>query len=219
MKKESKRPQVPNTSEAGNAFQKKSRFNTGRESYFQGDDTYVYTYWNPETNSIKKEVIENITQLPNGREIAVFLDDHDHRFDLDEDEDRRRISCKGEIAESRMDDEPTGMVAIDRTCIGDSLGEKALHRYDPQAMLEQEDEPKNRIATMLYQFMDRLTQEQVELLTQIYWEQKGQREIAAECVKPDGSHPTEQAIHDRKRKALNRLRRMFEEAGITSSKG
>ena len=82
----------------------------------------------------------------------------------------------------------------------------------PGALLYEEEETEDPRIVKLREFMKELTDDQVNLIYDLFGNLKTLREIAEESIKPDGTHPTEQAIYGREQKILKRLRKMFEKS-------
>lgn len=184
---------------------RKSKYDTNRSCYMTEDGSYVYEIVDIDTGAVRKERIT--PEDENTAELVIWLDEDDHQQDLrrrydeenlDWEMENKRARFEKGTTEDEFDEDPFSQIKSTMSIPGASLfnGEEA------------ED---SRIVK-LREFMKELTDDQVNLIYDLFGNLKTLREIAEESVKPDGTHPTEQAIYGREQKILKRLRKMFEKS-------
>lgn len=184
---------------------RKSKYDPNRTCYMAGDGSYVYEFIDIDTGAVRRERITSEDEST--AEFVIMLDEDDHQQDLrrryDEEnldwemENKRARFTKG-TTEDEFDEDPFSQIKSSMGIPGASLGD--------------EDKTEDPRIVKLREFMKELTDDQINLIYDLFGNLKTLREIAEESVKPDGTHPTEQAIYGREQKILKRLRKMFEKS-------
>lgn len=184
---------------------RKSKYDPNRTCYMAGDGSYVYEFIDIDTGAVRRERITSEDEST--AEFVIMLDEADHQQDLhrryDEEnldwemENKRARFAKG-TTEDEFDEDPFSQIKSRMGIPGASLGT--------------EDRTEDPRIVKLREFMKELTDDQINLIYDLFGNLKTLREIAEESVKPDGTHPTEQAIYGREQKILKRLRKMFEKS-------
>ena len=184
---------------------RKSKYDNNRSCYMTEDGSYVYEIVDIDTGAVRKERIT--PEDENTAELVIWLDEDDHQQDLrrrydeenlDWEMENKRARFEKGTTEDEFDEDPFSQIKSTMSIPGASLsnGEEA---EDPRIV-------------KLREFMKELTDDQVNLIYDLFGNLKTLREIAEESVKPDGTHPTEQAIYGREQKILKRLRKMFDKS-------
>lgn len=184
---------------------RKSKYDKNRSCYMTEDGSYVYEIVDIDTGAVRKERIT--PEDENTAELVIWLDEDDHQQDLrrrydeenlDWEMENKRARFEKSTTEDEFDEDPFSQITSTMSIPGASLfnGEEA---EDPRIV-------------KLREFMKELTDDQVNLIYDLFGNLKTLREIAEESVKPDGTHSTEQAIYGREQKILKRLRKMFEKS-------
>lgn len=184
---------------------RKSKYDPNRTCYMAGDGSYVYEFIDIDTGAVRRERITSEDEST--AEFVIMLDEDDHQQDLrrryDEEnldwemENKRARFAKG-TTEDEFDEDPFSQIKSSMGIPGASLGD--------------EDKTEDPRIVKLREFMKELTDDQINLIYDLFGNLKTLREIAEDSVKPDGTHPTEQAIYGREQKILKRLRKMFEKS-------
>lgn len=184
---------------------RKSKYDNNRSCYMTEDGSYVYEIVDIDTGAVRKERIT--PEDENTAELVIWLDEDDHQQDLRRRYDEENLDWEMEnerarfekgTTEDEFDEDPFSQIKSTISISGASLfnGEEA---EDPRIV-------------KLREFMKELTDDQINLIYDLFGNLKTLREIAEESVKPDGTHPTEQAIYGREQKILKRLRKMFDKS-------
>lgn len=183
----------------------KSKYDKNRSCYMAEDGSYVYEMFDPEIGGVRKERFEPADAKET--DVVIWLDENDHQQDLlqryeeenlDWEMENKCVRFEKGITEEKFNENPFYQL---KSNIG----------VPEDALFDEEAAEDSRIVK-LREFMKKLTNDQVNLIYDLFGNLKTLREIAEESVKPDGTHPTEQAIYGRKQKILKRLRKMFEES-------
>lgn len=82
----------------------------------------------------------------------------------------------------------------------------------PETFLLAEEETEDPRILKRIEFMKEFSDDQVNLIYDLFGNLKMLRERAEEAIKPDGTHPTEQTIYGREQKILQRLRKVLDKS-------
>ena len=184
---------------------RKSKYDPNRTCYMAGDGGYVYEFIDIDTGAVRRERITSEDEST--AEFVIMLDEDDHQQDLRRRYDEENLDWEMENKRARFAKGTTG----------DEFDEDPFSQIKssmgiPGASLGNEDKAEDPRIVKLREFMKELTDDQINLIYDLFGNLKTLREIAEESVKPDGTHPTEQAIYGREQKILKRLRKMFEKS-------
>ncbi len=184
---------------------RRSKYDKNRSCYMEEDGSYVYEVVDLETDAVRKERF--VPEDEKTAELVIWLDEDDYQQDLrhryDEEnldwemENKRARFVKG-TTEDEFDEDPFYQIKSNMSI--------------PGASLSDEEETEGPRIVKLREFVKELTDDQFDLIYDLFGNLKKHREIAEESVKPDRTHPTEQAIYGREQKILKRLRKMFEKS-------
>ncbi len=184
---------------------RKSKYNKNRSCYMAESGAYIYEVIDIDTGAVIKERF--VPESDEAAEVVIWLDEDDHQQDLsrryDEENldwgmENKRVRFERDTTEEEFDEDPLYQLNSNM-CI-------------PGASLFDEEETEDPRILKLREFMKELTDDQINLIYDLFGNLKTLREIAEESVKPDGTHPTEQAIYGREQKIIKRLRKMFEKS-------
>ena len=185
--------------------QRKSKYDRNRSCYMDNDGGYVYEVEDLDTHIIRKERFVPKTDEEN--ELVLMLDETDHRWDLQARYEQENMDYEMENKRKKYQ-----QVTADKEYDGDPFLQIPSACRGPEEQFFTEEEPEDPRLIKLREFMQVLTDDQVNLIYDLCGNLKSLREIAEDTVKPDGTHPTEQAIYSREQKILKRLRKMFEQS-------
>lgn len=160
--------------------------------------TYTYYSWD-ETE--KKEVPVIVTAGKDGvtEEHIMILQEMEHEENLQnryESENRDYRTENQKQKRSAGDEEVT-----------DPIEGLADRRQDPFSFLDGTQE-ENALVEQLRLLMQKLTPQQIDLIYSLFGEQKRMADIAREQGK------TRQAVNNQKNKIINKLKKLFEDAGV-----
>lgn len=186
---------------------RKSKYDKNRSCYLAEDGSYVYEVVDLDTGAVRKERF--VPEGEKAAELVIWLDEDDHQQDLSRRYDEENLDWGMENKRARFE-KGTTEDEFDE----DPLSQIKSNMSIPEASLFDEEETEDPRIVKLREFMKELTDDQVNLIYDLFGNLKTLREIAEESVKPDGTHPTEQAIYGREQKILKRLRKMFEESEL-----
>ena len=184
---------------------RKSKYDNNRSCYMTEDGSYVYEIVDIDTGAVRKERIT--PEDESTAELVIWLDEDDHQQDLrrrydeenlDWEMENKRARFEKGTTEDEFDEDPFSQITSTMSI--------------PGASLSNEEDAEDPRIVKLREFMKELTDDQVNLIYDLFGNLKTLREIAEESVKPDGTHPTEQAIYGREQKILKRLRKMFDKS-------
>ena len=169
-----------------------------KENQRLSDGRYVYYRWDDE---LKREVPVFLTSGSDGvtEEILLVMTDLDHEEELQEryEEENRDYETENQKQKvSAGDEEAT-----------DPIESLADRRQDPFSLLDGTQE-ENALVEQLLVLMQKLTPQQIDLIYSLFGEQKYMADIAREQGK------TRQAVNNQKNKIINRLKKLFEAAGV-----
>ena len=184
---------------------RKSKYDKNRSCYMAEDGSYVYEVVDLDTGAVRKERF-----VPEGEdtaELVIWLDEEDHQQDLARRYEEENLDWEMENKRARFEKGTT-----DDEFDEDPFYQITSNMGIPGASLFEEEKTEDPRIVKLREFMKELTDDQVNLIYDLFGNLKTLREIAEESVKPDGTHPTEQAIYGREQKILKRLRKMFEKS-------
>lgn len=186
-----------------------SEYDENRGSYMDADGNYVYTTWEKRG---KKWVEVPVCTIPLGEngEIAewiIMLDHADHEVDLqnryqDENADyefsNRVNNKKAGDDEDMSDTDAWAMIADPKADIFETL-------------FPEEEEVKPEIQ-QLEEFMKLLTEDQINLIYEHFGARKTLKQICDEENAANGTDKSPQSVGNRKKKILDRLKKLFEKA-------
>lgn len=184
---------------------RKSKYDKNRSCYLAEDGSYVYEVVDLDTGAVRKERF--VPEGEKAAELVIWLDEDDHQQDLSRRYDEENLDWEMENMRARFE-KGTTEDEFDE----DPFSQIKSNMSIPEASLFDEEEPEDPRIVKLREFMKELTDDQVNLIYDLFGNLKTLREIAEGSVKPDGTHPTEQAIYGREQKILKRLRKMFEKS-------
>ncbi len=182
-----------------------SMYDKNRSCYLAEDGSYVYEVLDLDTGAVRKERL--VPEGEKAAELVSWLDEDDHQQDLslrydeenlDWEMENKRARFEKGTTEDEFDEDPFSQIKSNMSI--------------PRASLFDEEEPEDPRIVKLRGFIRELTDDQINLIYDLFGNLKTLREIAEESVKPDGTHPTEQAIYGREQKILKRLKKMFEKS-------
>lgn len=185
-----------------------SEYDKNRGSYMDADGNYVYTTWEKRG---KKWVEVPLCTIPLGEngenaEWVIMLDHDDHEVDLqnhyqDENADyefmNRIVNQKAGDDDDMSDTDAWAMIADPKADVFDTL------------FPEEEVNPKLQ---QLEEFMELLTEDQINLIYEHFGAGKTLKQICDEENAANGTDKSPQSVGNRKKKILERLKKLFEKA-------
>ena len=184
---------------------RKSKYDKNRSCYLAEDGSYVDEVVDLDTGAVRKERF--VPEGEKAAELVIWLDEDDHQQDLSRRYDEENLDWEMENKRARFE-KGTTEDEFDE----DPFSQIKSNMSIPESTLFDEEETEDPRIVKLREFMKELTDDQVNLIYDLFGNLKTLREIAEESVKADGTHPTEQAIYGREQKILKRLRKMFEKS-------
>lgn len=184
-----------------------SKYDKNRSCYMREDGSYVYEIVDIDTGATIKETF--VPDDDTSAELVIWLDDNDHQEDLNHRYDEENIDWEMENKRNRFEKGTT-----EEEFNEDPFLQIQSSKNNTETILFEEKKREDPRLEQLRKFMAELSDDQVNLIYDFFSGMKSLREIAEETVKTDGSHPTEQAIYNRKQKVVNRLKKMFEKEGL-----
>ena len=184
-----------------------SEYDKNRGSYMDADGNYVYTTWKKRG---KKWVEVPVCTIPLGKngenaEWVIMLDHGDHEVDLqnryqDENADyefmNRIVNQKVGDDDDMSDTDAWAMIADPKADVFDALFPE-----------EEEVNPKLQ---QLEKFMELLTEDQINLIYEHFGAGKTLKQICDEENAANGTDKSPQSVGNRKKKILERLKKLFE---------
>lgn len=184
---------------------RKSKYDKNRACYMAEDGSYVYEVIDIDTGAVRKERF--IPGDDSAAELVIWMDEEDHQQDLKRRYDEENLDWKMENKRSKFE-RGTG----DEESNENPFSQIRCVKGTPESVLFVDTKTENPKILQLREFMKELTDDQINLIYDLFGNLKTLREVAEESVKPDGTHPTEQAIYGREQKIIKRLRKMFEKS-------
>lgn len=186
-----------------------SKYDANRGSYMNAEGNYVYTTWERRG---KKWVEVPVCTIPLGEngenaEWAVMLDSEDHDVDLQnrylyENADYEFINSvantKAGDDEDMSDTDAWAMITDPKADVFDTL-------------FPEEEEAKLELQ-QLEEFMKLLTPDQINLIYEHFGAMKTLQQICDEENAANGTQKSPQSVGNRKKKILERLKKLFEKA-------
>ena len=186
-----------------------SEYDKNRGSYMDADGNYVYTTWEKRG---KKWVEVPLCTIPLGEngenaEWVIMLDHDDHEVDLqnryqDENADyefmNRIVNQKAGDDDDMSDTDAWAMIADPKADVFDTLFP--------------EEEEVNPMLQQLEGFMELLTEDQINLIYEHFGAGKTLKQICDEENAANGTDKSPQSVGNRKKKILERLKKLFEKA-------
>lgn len=184
---------------------RKSKYDKNRSCYMEADGSYVYEVIDDTTGAVRKERF--VPGDDGAAELVIWMDEEDHQQDLKRRYDEENLDWKMENKRSKFE-KGTG----DEESNEDPFSQIKCAKNTPESVLFADTKTEEPKILQLREFMKELTDDQINLIYDLFGNLKTLREVAEESVKPDGTHPTEQAIYGREQKIIKRLRKMFEKS-------
>ena len=188
-----------------------SRYDKNRGSYMDAEGNYVYTTWEKRGKEWVEVPVCTIPLGENGENLEwiIMLDRDDHQMDLQEryQEEHTDYSFRNKVANTKAGDDD------------DMSGEDAWAQIeDPKAdvfrtLFPDEDEEYTWM-DQLEEFLKQLTQDQLRLIYEHYGARKTLKQICDEENAANGTNKSPQSIFNRKKKILERLKKMFDKADL-----
>lgn len=192
-----------NNAANNDALRRTSNYDSNRDSYMAADGSYVYTAMVDENGRWVRRVMDRI--MPDCEaniELIRMLDQADHAEDLqnryaNENADYRFLNQLNSKAgdDNYMDDTDAWAAIADRNA-------------DIEQILFS-DEEENQQVEMVLAILEHLTESQINLLYEHFGAGKQLTEICDEENTANGTHKSPQAFGNRKRKLLNRVRKLL----------
>lgn len=182
-----------------------SEYDPNRDSYVDTDGSYVYTTRVKESGRWIRKILYRITpDTEENIELILMLDQEDHAEDKQHSDERDLLDKRFlKLLNSKVDDDMSDT---------DAWATIADRTVDIEDILFRDDEEEDPQSVQLHAFMELLTESQRGLIYDHYGLQMQLTEICAAENAADGTNKTPQSVGNRKRKILNRLRKLYEEA-------
>ena len=178
-------------------FTRKSYYNPKRRSFVTEDGKLAYIFWDPEANKETTFYYEigkdGITE-----ELAILIDEDDHRQDLQERYDREKADYDFQNKQRHHDED-------EQEFAQNPVESLLANGADPQEILFPEDETPNELLFLLMEAMDKLTDAQKNLVFDRYGAMKQLEEIRQEEIAETGREVSQQAVSNRWKKIIARL--------------
>lgn len=184
-----------------------SEYDENRGSYMDADGNYVYTTWEKRG---KKWVEVPVCTIPLGEngenaEWIIMLDHDDHEVDLQNryqdvnaDYEFMNRIVNQKAGDDMSDTDAWAMIADPNADVFDTLFPE-----------EEEVNPKLQ---QLEEFMELLTEDQINLIYEHFGAGKTLKQICDEENAANGTDKSPQSVGNRKKKILDRLKKLFEKA-------
>jgi len=169
------------------AFEKESKYNKNRTSYFDSDYNYVYV-----VNENKREIIPYSDEF---REVFEFLDESDHEMDLQERRER-----ENRVADIKPIDDKDTRAA--------NAIERAADENPFEMLFSDSVEDKDDLKVKFEEWIEALSDSQQDLIYKRFGMRMTFEEIRLEEEK-NGKHVTKQAIHNRWKKIQEKIKKKF----------
>lgn len=183
---------------------RKSKYDKNRSCYMAEDGSYVYEVIDIDTGAVRKERF--VPGDDGTAELVIWMDEEDHQQDLERRYDKENLDWKMENKRSKFEK------GTEEGLNEDPFSQIKCVKDTPEGVIFADTEAENPRILQLREFMKELTNDQINLIYDLFGNLKTLREVAEEAVKADGTHPTEQAIYGREQKIIKRLRKMFEKS-------
>lgn len=190
-----------------NVPRRTSEYDPNRDSYVDTDGSYVYTTRVQENGRWIRKVLHRITpDTEENIELILMLDREDHAEDL-------QHRYEGELLDygflNQLNSKAGNDDDMSDTDAWAAIADRASNIED---ILFQDDEDEEPQSVQLHAFMELLTESQRGLIYDHYGLEMQLTEICDAENAANGTNKSPQSVGNRKRKILNRLRKLFEEA-------
>lgn len=169
------------------AFEKESKYNKNRTSYFDSKCNYVYV-----VNEKKREIIPYSDEL---REVFEFLDESDHEMDLQERRER-----ENRVADVKPID--------DKDTKASNAIERAADKNPIEMLFSDGVEENDDLKVKFKEWIETLSDSQQDLIYKHFGMRMTFEEIRLEEEK-NGKRVTKQAIHNRWKKLQEKIKKEF----------
>ncbi len=184
-----------------------SKYDENRGSYMDANGNYVYITWERVGRKWVEKPLCTIPLGENGEnmEWISMLDRDDHDVDLQEryKEENADYGFRNQADNSKAGDD-------DDMEDSDAWAKLADSNADVEKILFSEEEPENPQVVKLLQLMEQLTESQVDLIYDHFGAMKQLKEICDEENATNGTSKSPQSVGNRKKKIIERLKKLFE---------
>lgn len=184
-----------------------SKYDENRGSYMDADGNYVYT---TSVKVGKKWVDVPVCTIPLGEngenlEWVIMLDCDDHDVDLQNryQEENSDYGFRNQVDNSKAGDD-------DDMADTDAWAKLADPNADVEKILFSEEVPEDPQIVKLLQLMEKLTESQIDLIYDHFGAMKQLKEICDKENAASGTNKSPQSVGNRKKKIIERLRKLFE---------
>lgn len=184
-----------------------SKYDENRGSYMDAEGNYVYTTW----EKVGKKWVEvPVCTIPLGEngenlEWVIMLDRDDHDVDLQDryKEENEDYGFRNQVDNTKAGDDDD----MEDT---DTWAKLADPNADIEKLHFSEKEPENPQVTKLLQLMEQLTESQINLIYDHFGARKQLTKICDEENDANGTNKSPQSVGNRKKKIIERLKKLFE---------
>lgn len=183
-----------------------SKYDENRGCYMDADGNYVYIKWEKVGQKWIEKPLCTIPLGENGENLewVIMLDRDDHEVDLQGryQEENADYGFRNQVDNTKAGDDDD----VEDT---DAWAKLANPNADIEKILFSE-EPENPQVVKLLQLMEQLTESQINLIYDYFGARKQLTEICDEENAANGTHKSPQSVGNRKKKIIERLRKLFE---------
>lgn len=187
--------------------EKTSKYDENRCSYMDADGNYVYTRWEKVGRKWVEVPVCTIPLGENGENLewVIMLDRNDHDVDLQDryQEENSDYGFRNQVDNSKDGDDDD----MEDT---DAWAKLADPNTDIEKIFFSEEEPEDPQVVKLMQLMEKLTESQIDLIYGYFGARKQLTEICDEENAANGTNKSPQSVGNRKKKIIERLRKLFE---------
>lgn len=184
-----------------------SKYDENRGSYMDAEGNYVYTTWERRGDKWVEVPLCTIPLGENGEnaEWIIMLDHEDHEVDLQKryQEENADYGFRNQVDNAKAGDDDD----MEDT---DAWARIADPKADVEKVLFPEMEAEDVQLVKLRRVMSQLTESQRNLIYDYYGTRKQLVEICAEENAANGTHKSPQSVGNRKKKIIERLRKLLE---------